>query len=501
MNLYSHIYHAANSAWQADAFRLPGGKVWTHEKLHDLASRIAAVLAGAGVKPGDRITVQVEKSIENVALYLASLRLGAIYMPLNTSYTDSELDFFLGDAEPRVLVCDPDRAETLEPLQHRHGIQALFTLGGDGSGTLSDALTNEKRFEPIIDRSPDDVAVILYTSGTTGRSKGAMITHANLYTNAVALRQTWGWSADDVLLHALPIYHIHGLFVALHCALLEPTPVIFLPRFEVQAVLDELVHATVYMGVPTHYVRLLTDEKLNAERCAGMRLFTSGSAPLLQETFEAFHHRTGHQILERYGMTEAGMIASNPLDGERVAGTVGYPLPDIQVRVYSSRGEPVKTGEVGVLEVRGPNIFTGYWRRPDKTREEFRDGWFITGDLVQQDHTGRIRIVGRQKDMIISGGLNIYPREIEAEMDELEGIVESAVIGVPHEDFGEGVLAVVVATNDWPGEEDTREKLRKRLAGFKIPKRIIRVERLPRNAMGKVQKKKLREYYMDVLTA
>lgn len=501
MNLYSRFYRSAETAWKEEAFRLQDGRSLNHSNIHDLVARCATVLAEAGVEPGDRVTVQVSKSVENVVLYLAVLRIGSVYQPLNTSYTESELDFFIGDAKPRVLVCDPARADALQPLVERHGVAGLFTLDDKGKGSLTEAMTAAHPFEGIVNRSSDDIAAILYTSGTTGRSKGAMLTHDNLYTNASALRKIWGWSGSDVLLHGLPIYHVHGLFVALHCALLEPVPVIFLSRFDVQAVLQELTSATVYMGVPTHYTRLLADPELNSERCEGMRLFTSGSAPLLRESFEEFERRTGHQILERYGMTEAGMITSNPLKGERIPGTVGFPLPGVEVRLCSPDGKPVCGGEIGVLEIRSPGLFAGYWRQPDKTGKEFRDGWFITGDLATIDETGRVTLVGRHKDLVISGGLNIYPKEIETEIDQLESIVESAVIGVPHKDLGEGLLAVVVASDAWMGEDKMIIELRKRLAGFKVPKRVYRVNSLPRNAMGKVQKNQLRNHYKHTFVA
>lgn len=495
MNLYSRFYRSAEIVWKQEAFRVPGERSLNHSQIHDLVARCASVLTDAGVQPDDRVTVQVTKSIENVVLYLAVLRIGAVYQPLNTSYTVSELDFFIGDAKPRVLVCEQARAEDLRPLAEHHDVAAVFTLNEAGEGSLTEAMEEAHTFDEIVSRSSDDTAAILYTSGTTGRSKGAMLTHKNLYTNASALRKIWGWEENDVLLHGLPIYHVHGLFVALHCALLEPSPIIFLPRFNVEAVLEELPSATVYMGVPTHYTRLLADPDLKEERCKGMRLFTSGSAPLLRESFEEFQQRTGHRILERYGMTEAGMITSNPLKGKRIPGTVGFPLPGVEVRLRSPEGKPVPDGDVGVLEIQSPGLFTGYWRQPDKTREAFRDNWFITGDLATLDETGRVSLVGRHKDLVISGGLNVYPKEVESEIDQLDSIVESAVIGVPHKDFGEGVLAVVVATEEWVGEAGIIAELRTRMAGFKVPKRVFRIDSLPRNAMGKVQKNQLRDRY------
>ena len=501
MNLYQRIYDAASTAWEEDAFRLPGGTSLSHREVHNSVSRCAGVLRDAGVIPGDRVTVQVAKSVENVVLYLAVLRLGAIYQPLNTSYTKNELDFFIGDAKPRVMVVDPQNSEELQPLAVVHDVAALFTLDDKGEGTLMGGINDTKPFDDIVERSDDDVAAILYTSGTTGRSKGAMLTNNNLYTNAAALRKSWGWTKDDILLHSLPIYHVHGLFVALHCALLEPSPIIFLPHFNEKEVLENLKRSTVYMGVPTHYTRLLSSQGLDAEICRGMRLFTSGSAPLLRESFEKFQQQTGHRILERYGMTEAGMITSNPLEGGRIPGTVGFPLPGVEIRLRTPEGEPVPEGEVGVLEIRSPGLFKGYWGMPDKTQSEFRDGWFITGDLAKVDSTGRVTLAGRHKDLIISGGLNIYPKEVESHINSEEGIVESAVIGVPHHDFGEGVVAVVVTTDEWPGEASLIARLRKKLAGFKVPKKVFSVDSLPRNAMGKIQKNQLREKYSNVFLA
>ncbi len=495
MNLYRRFAAAAEDCLDACAFRVPGGPDWSHRALHEAVVDCARVLADAGVAPGDRVTVQIEKSVMNVVLYLAVLRVGAVFMPLNTAYTEAELAYFLEDAEPSVLVCDPAREPELDPLRIRLGVRALFTLDAAGEGSLITAAQQlaGRTTASIAEREDDDLAAIIYTSGTTGRSKGAMLTHGNLYANAATLREIWGWRRDDVLLHALPIYHVHGLFVALHCALLEPSPVILLAKFDVAVVQRELPHATVMMGVPTFYGRLLAEDRFTAASCRAMRLFISGSAPLLPETFAAFEARTGQRILERYGMTEAGMITSNPLDGDRIAGSVGYPLPDVEVRLRSPDGEPVAGGAVGVLEIRGPNVFKGYWRQPERTQAEFRDGWFVTGDLAEQDASGRISIVGRHKDLIISGGLNIYPREVEEELDALPGIEEAAVIGVPHADFGEAVVAVVVAADDWPGEAQVIARLKQRLASFKVPRRVVRVSELPRNAMGKVQKNLLRQ--------
>jgi malonyl-CoA/methylmalonyl-CoA synthetase len=495
MNLYERIRAAADGHEADPALRVPGGIVRTHGELHARVGALAARLAGLGVAAGDRVAVQVEKSVAAVELYLATLRCGGVFLPLNPAYTASEVGFFLGDAAPALFVRDPQRAGELDGVAAEAGVDVVRGLDGDGEGDLVAALDEAPL--PVVARADDDLAAILYTSGTTGRSKGAMLGHGNLAANADTLRALWGWRPDDVLAHALPVHHVHGLFVALHCALLEPSEVIFLPRFDARAVVEALPAATVYMGVPTHYVRLLETDGLGSAS-AGMRLFVSGSAPLLPETFERFEAATGHRILERYGMTEAGMITSNPLDGPRVPGTVGPPLPDVEVRLRDDAGAPVAAGGVGVLQIRGPNVFAGYWGLPEKTAAEFDDGWFVTGDLATQDADGRVTIVGRAKDLIISGGLNVYPREVESVLDELPGVVESAVIGLPHPDFGEAVTAVLVTAGDWGGEAAVRAAAGEHLAGFKRPKRVLTVDALPRNTMGKVQKAELRRRYADL---
>jgi malonyl-CoA/methylmalonyl-CoA synthetase len=408
------------------------------------AERMAAALRRAGVVPGDRVAAQVDKSLEALQLYLATVIAGGAFLPLNTAYTDSEIDYFLGDAEPSVFVCSPARRGALAPLAERAGARAVFDLGGDGAGTLADAVAAEGAGMAPMRRDPDDLAGILYTSGTTGRPKGAMMTHANLASNAAALAELWRFSARDRLLHALPIFHTHGLFVATNVTLIAGGSLIFLPKFDADAVMEALPRATAMMGVPTFYTRLLDRPGL-AEAAKGMRLFISGSAPLLEETHRRWEEVTGHAILERYGMTETNMITSNPHDGHRRAGTVGFPLPGVSIRVAGPEGEALPDGEVGVVEVKGPNVFKGYWRMPEKTREEFRaDGWFITGDLGRIDEQGYLSIVGRAKDLVISGGFNVYPKEVESAIDALPGVLESAVVGVPHPDLGEGVLAVVV---------------------------------------------------------
>ena len=493
-NLYERF--AATAAGRGEApFLVPetGGPL-VYADLDGATARLANVLVAKGVAPGDRVAVQVAKSPEAVLLYLASLRVGAVYLPLNTAYTDAELDYFIGDAEPALVVVDPKRAAGVAALAGAKG-RALATLDAAGRGDLIDAAGGAEAAFATVARDEDDLAAILYTSGTTGRSKGAMLSHGNLASNAAALTEAWAVTADDVLLHALPIYHVHGLFVALNTALLAGSTVRFLLKFDAKQALSLLAECTLMMGVPTFYTRLLAEDGLDRETCARMRLFVAGSAPLLAETHERFEARTGHRILERYGMSECGMICSNPLNGERRAGAVGPPLPGIEVRVRDEAGELAPPDAAGVLEVKGPNVFKGYWRMPEKTAQEFTaDGWFVTGDVARIETDGYVRIVGRSKDLVISGGYNVYPKEVEDVIDRLEGIDESAVIGVPHPDFGEGVVAVVVPR---PGaaldEAAIIEASRRSLAAYKAPKRVLFTEALPRNAMGKVQKNVLRE--------
>ncbi|MFM1895484.1 MAG: hypothetical protein RLZZ385_558 [Pseudomonadota bacterium] len=472
------------------------GPDYTFAQVLALSARICSYLRQQGLQPGDRLVVQAEKCAFGVSLYLACLQAGIIYIPLNTGYTPEEVDYFLGDATPGLFVCDPARLAGFSKLVEGRGIR-LQTLDRNGQGSLPDAVSGLSADPTIEPRSDDDVAVILYTSGTTGRSKGAMLTHRNLASNASHLVQIWGFTDQDVLLHALPIYHVHGLFVALHCAFLSAATMHFLPGFDADRIIHHLPGSTVLMGVPTFYTRLLKHPGFTREVCANMRLFISGSAPLLAETFNEFQQRTGHFILERYGMTETGMLVSNPLEGDRVAGTVGFPLPEVETRIVDSEGHPVAAGEVGVLEVRGPNVFKGYWQMPEKTAEDIRpDGFFITGDLASRDEEGRITLVGRNKDMVISGGLNIYPIEIETCINELPGVGETAIIGVPHDDFGEGVVAVVVTDKTATvTEQQIYQHLADRIARFKQPKKILFVDTLPRNSMGKVQKNLLREQY------
>ncbi len=407
--------------------------------------RMANALTGLGVKPGDRVAVQVEKSVEAITLYLATVRAGAVFLPLNTGYTPAEIDYFIGDAEPAILVCDPVRQADLQETAGRAGAR-LMTLDAAGGGSLTDAAAAAPDAFETVPRQADDLAALLYTSGTTGRSKGAMLTHGNLVSNAQALREAWHYTDRDVLIHALPIFHTHGLFVATNVTLFSGASMIFLPKFDMDRIFEAMARATVLMGVPTFYVRLLEDDMLNAETTRNMRLFISGSAPLLAETHREWQARTGHAILERYGMTETNMNASNPYEGDRLAGTVGLPLPGVEIIVTDPEtGAELPQGEIGMIEVRGANVFKGYWQMPDKTAAELRDnGFFITGDLGLIDQRGYVHIVGRGKDLIITGGYNVYPKEIETEIDAIPGVIESAVIGIPHRDFGEAVTAVVV---------------------------------------------------------
>jgi malonyl-CoA/methylmalonyl-CoA synthetase len=478
-----------------------GGTTLTYGEALAMSGRMANALVARGVAPGDRVAVQVDKSAEAIVLYLACLRAGAVYLPLNTAYTLAELEYFISDAEPRIVVCRPERAAEIEPLAARFGA-VTETLGTDGvTGTLIEcADLCDPAFEDVA-RGPDDLAAILYTSGTTGRSKGAMLSHGNLASNAGTLVREWRFTDQDVLLHALPIFHTHGLFVATNVTLMAGSSMIFLSRFDADWMMRLMPRATVMMGVPTFYVRLLQNPALSRETTAHMRLFISGSAPLLAETHEAWSARTGHRILERYGMTETNMNTSNPYDGDRLAGTVGFPLPGVEIRITDPEtGAALPQGSVGMVEIRGPNVFKGYWRMPEKTAAELRkDGFFISGDLGMIDGRGYLHIVGRGKDLVITGGYNVYPKEVETELDSLAGVLESAVIGIPHPDFGEGVTAVVVRRPGADTDERTLLKaLEGRLAKYKQPKRILFADDLPRNTMGKVQKNLLRDAHKDL---
>jgi malonyl-CoA/methylmalonyl-CoA synthetase len=496
-NLYALIESHFPSGREQPCLVMPGNGVVHYDELAQASARIANALVRAGCMPGDRVAVQADKHWYVLALYLACLRAGLVYLPLNTAYQKRELEYFFGDAEPRVIACRPESLGTIETIA---GGALVLTVDGRG-GELWDRARDEPAAFGTVHSKPDDLAAILYTSGTTGRSKGASLTHRNLASNALALVDAWAFTRGDVLLHALPIYHVHGLFVAIHCALLSGSRMLWLPRFDAGEVVDLLAQSTVMMGVPTFYTRLLGQPRLAREAAKDVRLFVSGSAPLLPETFTEFRERTGHAILERYGMTETGMITSNPLAGVRAPGTVGHPLPGVSVRIVDDEGNACAPGVIGGVQVRGPNVFAGYWRLPDKTRDEFTaDGWFRTGDVGEWvpdgEAQGYLRLAGRAKDMIISGGLNVYPKEIEERIDALPGVVESAVIGVPDRDFGEAVVAVIVCEPDVSIDEAALiGALRGEFASFKLPKRVHVVDELPRNAMGKVQKALLRERF------
>ncbi|SHF85129.1 malonyl-CoA/methylmalonyl-CoA synthetase [Modicisalibacter ilicicola DSM 19980] len=502
-NLFDTFADRMRARGDADFITTRKGRGYSYAEALEESAHLAGALRSLGVEPGDRVAVQVDKSPEAILLYLACLRMGGVYLPLNTGYTAEEIDYFLKDAKPALFVCRPENLEAAWRIATHRDSPRVTTLGRRADGELMELARKATPWDSVEPRETDDLAAILYTSGTTGRSKGAMLTHRNLASNAEALTRAWRFTESDRLIHALPIFHTHGLFVACNVVLMAGASMLFLPRFDLDTLIDELPRGTTMMGVPTFYTRLLQDKRLTPELTANMRLFTSGSAPLTAETHQAFEQRTGHAILERYGMTETNMNTSNPYDGERIAGTVGMPLPGVEVRVVDRDSrEILPQGEIGILEVRGPNVFIGYWGMPDKTREELlEDGFFITGDLAMIDERGYVHIVGRDKDLVISGGYNVYPKEVEQVIDEMEAVVESAVIGVPHPDFGEGVTAIVVPR---PGaslqEEGVLKALEGRLARYKQPKRVFFVDSLPRNTMGKVQKNQLRERYADIYT-
>ena len=498
-NLFSRLFDGLDDPKRL-AIETVDGQHISYGDLIARAGQMANVLVSRGVKPGDRVAAQTDKSVPGLVLYLAAVRAGAVYLPLNTAYTLNELEYFIGDAEPSLVVCDPSRAEGIGAIAAKVGAR-VETLGADGKGSLTEAAATASAEFATVARADDDLAAILYTSGTTGRSKGAMLTHDNLASNSLALVDYWRFTGKDVLIHALPIYHTHGLFVASNVTLFARAAMIFLPKFDPDLIVKLMARATVMMGVPTFYTRLLQSPDLTKESTKHMRLFVSGSAPLLADTHREWFARTGHAVLERYGMTETNMNTSNPYDGDRVPGAVGHALPGVSVRVTDPEtGKTLGPETIGVIEVKGPNVFRGYWRMPEKTKAEFRDdGFFITGDLGKIDANGYVHILGRGKDLVISGGFNVYPKEIESEIDAMPGVIESAVIGVPHADFGEGVTAVLVCDKGARIDEASVLKaLDGRLAKFKMPKRVIVVEELPRNAMGKVQKNILRDAYAKI---
>ncbi len=503
-NLFDALREAFPPDLDAIAIETDNGLCYSWRDLDRATAMMANLLQGLDLPPASRIAVQVDKSVEAAMLYLATLRAGHVFLPLNTAYQSAEMEYFIGNAEPAVVVCSRRNFGWVSQLAFKAGTGHVFTLDDDRTGSLLERAGACSDRHATVARRGDDLAAILYTSGTTGRSKGAMLSHANLLSNALVLRDAWGWrtpaDGGDVLIHSLPIFHVHGLFVALHGALINGSPLLWQSRFDPAWVVANLPRATVFMGVPTMYVRLLADPGLNPQQCRAMRLFISGSAPLLLDTFAQWQQRTGHTILERYGMSETIMLTSNPYDpaqGERRGGTVGFPLPGVALRVCDDAGQPVTAGEVGGIQVMGPNVFGGYWRMPEKTREEFTaDGFFKTGDVGRIDADGYVTIVGRSKDLIISGGYNVYPAEVEAFINDMAGVAESAVVGVPHPDFGEVGVAVVTAR---PGATldgaAMLAELKGRLANFKVPKRCFVVDDLPRNAMGKVQKNLLREQH------
>ena len=496
-NLYALLAQRFASAPEATCLELEDGRRYSYADLEAESARYANLLASLGLERGDRVAAQIDKTPQTVFLYLGCLRAGYVYLPLNTAYQKNEVEFFLGDAEPKVAVGRPEAGAWFSEAARKTGVPNVFELDSRGAGSLVAAAAKQPAAYVTVASAPDDLASIIYTSGTTGRSKGAMVTHGNLASNALALHGSWKFRAGDVLVHALPLFHVHGLFVALHTALLNASRIVFLSKFDARQVMRHLPQATVFMGVPTYYVRLLAEPGFTRELCANMRLFVSGSAPLLFETFNEFRQRSGHTILERYGMTETGMNTSNPYEGERRGGTVGMPLPGVEVRVVDDADRPLPAGEIGGIQVRGPNVLPGYWRLPEKNKEEFTaDGYFRTGDVGKFDRDGYLTIVGRSKDLVISGGYNVYPKEIELLLDELPEVEESAVIGVPHPDFGEAVTAVIVSKKGARLTEETViAYVKGKLANFKVPKRVYFVPELPRNAMGKVQKNVLRQQY------
>ena len=500
-NLYAHLRQAFPADLDATAIETDAGQYYSWRDLDRGTAMLANFLQSLDLPAGSRIAVQVEKSVEALMLYLATLRAGYVFLPLNTAYQSAEIDYFLGNAEPAVVVCDARNFGWVSTLAFKAGTRWVFTLNDDRSGSLLERAAHASDQHAVVARKSDDLAVIIYTSGTTGRSKGAMLTHGNMLSNALVLKDFWGWRSPqqggDVLIHALPIFHVHGLFVAIHGALINGSKMIWLAKFDPKVVLQHLPHATVFMGVPTLYVRLLAEPGLNHSAARHMRLFISGSAPLLLDTFKAWQERTGHTILERYGMSETIMLTSNPYQGERRGGTVGLRLPGVSLRVVGGQGAVLASGEIGDIQVKGLNVFAGYWRMPEKTAEEFTaDGFFKTGDVGQMDAAGYVTIVGRSKDLIISGGYNVYPAELEGFINDLPGVSESAVVGVPHADFGEVGVAVVVPE---PGAQldagQILATLKARLANYKVPNQCHVVADLPRNAMGKVQKNLLSAQY------
>ena len=510
-NLFSSLRAAFPSDLTATAVETDEGLRYSWQDLDRATAMMANLLASLDLPMGSRIAVQVEKSVEAMILYLATLRAGYVFLPLNTAYQSAEIDYFLGNAEPAVMVCSSANFGWVSKIAFKAGTQHVFTLNDDRTGSLLDRASHQSDQHAVVNRQADDLAAILYTSGTTGRSKGAMLTHGNLLSNARTLKDYWGWKKNDVLIHALPIFHVHGLFVAIHGALINGSKMIWMSKFDPKRVISRMSEATVFMGVPTLYVRMLAEPALTPASAKHMRLFIAGSAPLLIETFTDWQKRTGHTILERYGMSETAMLTSNPYSAdaryakqsERRGGTVGFPLPGVTMRVCGDDGKELQVGEIGGIQVQGPNVFKGYWRMPEKTAEEFTaDGFFKTGDVGKVDERGYVTIVGRSKDLIISGGYNVYPAEIEGYINEMSGVAESAVIGVAHPDFGEvGVAVVILKSGGTLQSVAILAELKAKLANFKIPKKCFLVSELPRNTMGKVQKNLLRDQYKGLFAA
>ena len=501
-NLFAALRAAFPEDLDAVAVETDNGLNYSWRDLDRATAMLANLLKSLDLPAGARVAVQVDKSVEARMLYLATLRAGYVFLPLNTAYQSAEIEYFIGNAEPSVVVCSRKNFGWVSKIAFKAGTPNVFTLDDDRTGSLLARAAHCSDQHEVTHCAAHDLAAILYTSGTTGRSKGAMLSHGNMLSNALVLKDYWSWEPGDVLIHALPIFHVHGLFVAIHGALINGSKMIWLAKFDPKLVVQKLPGATVFMGVPTLYVRLLAEPGLSRDACRHMRLFVAGSAPLLIETFTEWQQRTGHTILERYGMSETAMLTSNPYDGERRGGTVGFALPGVSLRVQDDAGDALPLGEIGGIQVKGPNVFQGYWRMPEKTKEEFTpDGYFKTGDVGKIDTRGYITIVGRSKDLIISGGYNVYPAEIEAYINDMPGVAESALVGVPHPDFGEVGVAIVIAK---PGASLDAEQLitglKSQLANFKIPKRCFVVDELPRNTMGKVQKNLLREQHKQLFT-
>ncbi|MEM6626051.1 MAG: AMP-binding protein [Pseudomonadota bacterium] len=496
VNLFKTLQDGYQKNLGKTSIETPTGETWSFAELDELSARFAGLLRAKGVKPGDRVVVQIDKSPGGVGLYLGVLRIGAVFVPLNIAYTPNEVEYFLSNARPSLFVCQPGSLDALSEIAQAANVPAIAPLGTSSDAGLWREALDTAPDDAIEMRDETDVAAIVYTSGTTGRSKGAMLSHRALISNTHMLHELWEFEPDDVLIHALPIFHVHGLFFALHTSLLNASTMLFHPGFDAAAVRKEMPRATILMGVPTYYSRLLSLDGFGKEDCKSMRLFVSGSAPLTAQASEEWTEATGHAILERYGMSEAGVITSNPYNGERLPGTVGYAMPGTEVKICDTDGAALPAGSVGSIEIRGPNLFNGYWEMPEKTAQEVReDGFFITGDLGELSEDGRLKIVGRSKDLIISGGYNIYPKEIESVLDDVEGVKESAVVGVPHADVGEGVVAVLVAEADEIETTTLQTALDDNLARFKHPRRFYWLSELPRNTMGKVQKNKLREQF------